>query len=476
VRRRLAVTGGLAALVALAAPGVAHAHGIVGRRDLPVPEATFFWASAAVLVLSFLAIAFLWQRALLTDDEGKRAIGFARPFSLGAEIAGGLVGVAAWAFVIYAGYNGAESPTANIAPTFIFVIFWVGIPFLSFLFGDVFRLFNPWRAIGRAVGAFANGASGGKAPEPFAYPRALGYWPAVIGLLAFAWLELASGYSGEPPTLATATLVYSGVQLLGMAFFGVEPWTRYGDAFAVVFNFFSRLSPLNWRADGLHLRKPLAGLVGIPLSPGLIALLCVMIGTTAFDGASEGAIWSDLAPDIQRQLVDDLGISLADGLRYANTIGLLAVSLIVGLFYAGGMLGMRMINREWKGMELARYFVVSFVPIALAYVVAHYFSLLAFQGQAMGYLISDPLGDGSDWFGTAETVTIDYTYISATAVWYVQVISLVVGHVSALFVAHDRALARFSSPREATLSQLWMLVVMVGFTVLGLYLLSAASQ
>jgi len=475
LRRRGAALAGLVALGVLATPAAAEAHGIVGRRDLPVPEATFFWASAAVLVLSFLAIAFLWQRPLLDKDEGGTAIAFPRPFSLAVEIVCGLLGVAAWAFVIYAGYNGVDSPTANIAPTFIFVIFWVGLPFLSFLFGDVFRLFNPWRAFGRAVGAFANGATAGKAPEPFPYPRALGYWPAAIGLFAFTWLELASGRSGEPATLATLTLLYSGVQLLGMALFGVEPWTRAGDAFAVAFNFYSRISPLNWRRDGLWLRKPLAGLSGIPLLPGLIALLCVMIGTTAFDGASQGSIWSDLAPDIQRRFVDS-GFSLADGLRGASTVGLLGMTLLVGLIYWGGMLGMRTINREWRGIELARFFVVALVPIALAYVVAHYFSLLAFQGQAMGYLLSDPRGDGSDYFGTATSVTIDYTYISATGIWYVQVIALVLGHVSALLVAHDRALMRFPTPREATLSQLWMLVAMVGFTVLGLYLLSSASQ
>jgi hypothetical protein len=475
VRRRAVTLAGLAALGLLAAPAGADAHGLVGRRDLPVPEATFFWTSALVLVLSFLAIAVLWQRPLLEDAEGRRGIAFPRAFSLAVEVVCGAVSVAALAFVVYAGYNGIDSPTANIAPTFVFVIFWVGVPFLSFLFGDVFRLFNPWRAIGRAVGAFANGATGGKAPEPFAYPRRLGYWPAAIGLFGFTYLELASGHSGEPATLATLTLLYAGVQLLGMALFGVEPWTRTGDAFGVAFNFYSRLSPLNWCRDGLRIRRPLAGLSGIPLLPGIIALLCVMIGTTAFDGASQGKIWSDIAPDMQRRFVD-AGFSLADGLRAANTIGLLGMSLLVGLIFWVGMLGMRTINRKWSGLDLARFFVVALVPIALAYVIAHYFSLLAFQGQAMGYLLSDPLGDGSDYFGSATTSTIDYTYISPTAIWYVQVVALVVGHVSALLVAHDRALVRFDTPREATLSQIWMLVVMVGFTVLGLYLLSAASQ
>ena len=112
--------------------------------------------------------------------------------------------------------------------------------------------------------------------------------------------------------------------------------------------------------------------------------------------------------------------------------------------------------------------------IALAYVVAHYFSLLIYQGQATAYLASDPLGRGSDLFGTAST-TIDYGVISATGIWYVQVGALVAGHVSGLILAHDRAVAMYRSPRQATRSQYWMLAVMVGFTSLGLWLLSAAA-
>ena len=123
---------------------------------------------------------------------------------------------------------------------------------------------------------------------------------------------------------------------------------------------------------------------------------------------------------------------------------------------------------------LAARFVHTLVPIALAYVVAHYFSLLAYQGQAMAYLVSDPLGQGSNIFGTAKS-TIDYSWVSATAIWYVQVAALVIGHVAGLILAHDRALVAFKDGRTATRSQYWMLAVMIAFTSLGLWLLSAAN-
>lgn len=93
----------------------------------------------------------------------------------------------------------------------------------------------------------------------------------------------------------------------------------------------------------------------------------------------------------------------------------------------------------------------------------------------MGYLVSDPLGHGANLFGT-HRATIDYAIVSATGIWYVQVGALVLGHVGGLPLAHDRALVLYRDARDAVRSQAWMLVVMVGFTSLGLWLLSSVNQ
>jgi hypothetical protein len=149
---------------------------------------------------------------------------------------------------------------------------------------------------------------------------------------------------------------------------------------------------------------------------------------------------------------------------------------LVGGLYRLGVAGMRSVGGpEHDTRDLARRFAHALIPIAFAYLLAHYFSLLAFQGQALGYLISDPLGEGADLFGTA-SATIDYGLVSANAIWYVQVAALVIGHVGGLILAHDRALETWSEPRTATRSQYWMLLVMIAFTCLGLWILSAASQ
>jgi hypothetical protein len=189
---------------------------------------------------------------------------------------------------------------------------------------------------------------------------------------------------------------------------------------------------------------------------------------------SEGPIWTDVARNLNDGLTD-LGLSAGNATQVSYTFGLAVVLLLVFLLYRIGVAGMRTVDRDRSPRELARAFAHSLVPIALAYVVAHYFSSLAYQGQAMGYLVSDPLGRGSDVFGTADQ-TIDYGVVSANGIWYVQVGSLVIGHVAALVLAHDRALVFYRDAKKASGSQYWMLAVMVSFTVLGLYLLSAANQ
>jgi hypothetical protein len=219
--------------------------------------------------------------------------------------------------------------------------------------------------------------------------------------------------------------------------------------------------------------RPLSGTAHVAAVPGTVALLCVAIGTTSFDGFSEGPTWSVIAPDLQTALID-LGLTQEGALRLVFTLGLVAMVLLVAAFYRLGVLGMRSVDRAQGAGALGRRFAHSLVPIALAYVVAHYFSLLAYQGQATAYLASDPLGNGSDLFGTAASA-IDYSVVSANGIWYVQVGALILGHVAGLVLAHDRALVTWRDPRTASRSQYWMLLVMLGFTSLGLWLLSAGA-
>jgi hypothetical protein len=473
-RLRIAALGAaLASAVVAVLPDAALAHGLVGRQDLPIPRWLFAWAAAVVLVISFVALAILWPKPRLEHAPETRVLRV--PAIL--EVVCGLIGIAAFAFVVYAGFAGTQTPTANILPTVIYVIFWVGIPFASAVFGDVFAPFNPWRAVARAVAWVAGRVTGGRLPAPMRYPAWLGRWPAALGILAFAWVELVYVNRDDPSLLSTLALLYAATQLIGMSVYGIKTWTHRADAFAVYFNLFSKLAPLHWRGRTVYRRLILSGAPHLDLMPGTVALLCTMIGTTSFDGFSQGQLWTGtngIAPALSRRFVN-LGFSQETALEITFTIGLVFMVCFVGAIYRAGVAGMSSIGGKHDQAELARRFCHSLIPIAFAYVVAHYFSLLAYQGQAMFALVSDPLGNGSDFFGSASTI-IDYNVITATGIWYVQVAALVLGHAAGLTLAHDRALVVYRRVRDATRSQYWMLAVMVAFTSLGLWILSASAQ
>jgi hypothetical protein len=458
----------------LAVPEPAAAHGLVGRADLPIPAWLFGWAAAVVLVVSFVGLATLWQRPQLEENDGFRPLPERLSLTLlntATEAFAALVGVTLLVLTVWSGLAGVQTPQDNFAPTFIYVVFWVGLVPLSIAFGDVFRAFNPWRAIGRVAG-FVTSRLASELQPPFRYPEWLGRWPAAAGLLGFAWMELAYSNGDDPSTLAVAALVYTTITLIAMACFGTEAWSSRGEAFSVYFNLFSRISPLTVKDGRLGLRRPLSGIAALKPLPGTVGLLIVMIGNVMFDGASEGKPWIDIAPDIQDFFVD-LGFGLATSLELTSSVGMLIALGIVTAIYAIGVTGVHAIDHR-PAVTVARSFVHTLVPIAAVYVLAHYFSLLVYNGQAIASLSSDPLGRGWDLLGAAGS-TINYGIVGATAIWYVQVGVLVSGHVSGLVLAHDRALALYGKAPAATTSQYWMLAVMVAFTTFGLFLLSQAN-
>lgn len=469
--KRVAI--GFTAGLLLAWPADAAAHGLAGRADLPVPTWLFSWAAAAVLVASFLALAVLWPRPRLEGD-GFRPLPSALSRVLTSrplEIVLGAIGVGLLVMLLWAGFFGATTTVENIVPTFVYVGFWLGLVLLSVLFGDIFRALNPWRAAGRAVGALL----GAKGAEPLEYPRWLGRWPAALTILGFVWLEVGSSSGDKPSVIALSVGIYSTITWVGMALYGVEVWTRYAEGFSVYFNLFSRISIFERRDRQIGIRPFLSGLARLDLVPGTVALLAVMIGTVTFDGLSAGPGWQDVLQPVV-EFLRDAGLDPQAALELTYAVSLVAIILLVAGFYRLGIAGAASVDRRrHPAHELAGRFVHTLVPIALAYAAAHYVSLLVFQGQALGYLASDPAGFGWNLFGTA-TWSIDYGLVSAEAFWYIQVGLVLAGHVGALVLAHDRALIVYDDTRLATRSQYWMLTVMVGFTVLALWLLSEASK
>ena len=431
------------------------AHGIGSREDLPLPLGWAVAGAAAAVVLSFVLLGLLWREPRLDAGSAGHPLPVPLARLLDAPafrrvLAGiGLVAAAWTLLALVLGPDGARNPV----PWVVYVLLWVGVVPVSLLFGPVWRQLNPLRAV-HALLNRALGLDPRDGVRPL--PAGVGWWPAAAGILAFAWLELVSPDPAALGTLRTAIALYAVLHLLA-AFVHGSRWFDRGDAFEAWSGLYGRISPLGRRRDGvLVLRAPLAGLDGVAPAPGLVATVIAMLSATAFDGLSGSSAWA--------RLVQSNGWSRP----LAGTAGLLATALVLGAVFvaccavAGAVGGTGV--REAPGL-----FAPSVVPVALGYVVAHYYSFLVIEGQRAFVRLSDPLGTGADWLGTGG-LQVSYAAASPTIVANVQVAAIVVGHVLGVVVAHDRAVRLFPRAR-AVVGQVPLLVLMVALTCLGLFLL-----
>jgi hypothetical protein len=430
----------------------ASAHGLGGRLDLPVPIWLFVYGAATVVVVSFVALGVLWKSPRFEDGVGGRPLPFQRLFrSSAAEAVVRVISVAFFLVVFAAAAGGSDVATQNLAPYAVFIWFWVGFAFVHALFGNWWATLSPWDSIARFLGI-------GESPRR-AYPPAWGMWPAAIVIFGFVWLELVPRSGRDPRVLAVALGVYTVMTLVGMGVYGRETWNRRGEGFAVYFRLLSLMAPFARDEEGrVVLRSPLAGLPSLEPRPGLVPLVMVVIGSTTFDGFTGTALWTE---SVQ-------GLSLTGELAVTTT-GLVATILLAGAVYSLAMLAASAVaGSPWHPLSVR--FVHSLIPIAFAYVAAHYFSYLFLEGQGGIALLSDPFGLGWNLLGTASYAS-NLALLSVTLVWYVQVAAIVLGHVAGVVVAHDRALAAFTH-RIAIRTQYALLGVMVLFTMGGLLILS----
>jgi hypothetical protein len=463
VRRALAAAA--AAAAALLLPPAAAAHGIGGVRDQPVPIWRVYYGAAIVLVVSFVALGALWSKPVLDRAADGRLL--PKPvqrvlLSDAVTLALRALGVALFAVVWLSAAIGSENAFQNLAPTFVYVVFWLGVPLLSALLGNVWRVLNPWRTAAELVERL-------RRTEPRPYPDWLGLYPAAALLFAFTALELAFYDPSRPRALAVAIAVYSVVTWAGAARYGSEQWFRFGDGFSLYFDLLGRLAPFAVRDGRIVRRAPLSGLTTVVPRPGLLAFIAVMLGSVAFDGFSRTSWWQTRLYNVQSPFLPD-SIGIADLLTLLlNLSGLIGVVLLVGIVFTAALAIARRLGHADR--SFADGIVASLVPVAFAYVVAHYFSLFIYQGQFAIPLLSDPLGRGWDVIGTADFHP-NLTLLKPSTIWYVQAAALVTGHVCGLAVAHDRAIALLRSSREALRSQYAILVLMVIYTVGGLWILS----
>lgn len=443
----VAVTS-LALVVGTASP--AAAHGIGGRADLPVPLGYFLIGAGIVLVLSFLALAVLWKTPRLQGGLVERSIGATVGRQVSTVVSA--LGVVILLVVVVAGLFGVQNGTRNIAPVMVWVVFWLLVPFAGALLGNVYTDLNPWRRLSTLFMA------GGE--ERSDLLSRWGVFPASVAFFAFTWLELVWPDSSSPRTLAVAALVYTLYVLAMAAWVGPATGLQVGEAFTTYNRLLSAVAPFGRRRDGrIVWRGWLRALTVVPRWRGLTVFVVLMIGTVSYDGLSGTSWWRDL-------------LGSASGEIWAETLGMLVISGLIGVAYWGASWAAVVLagGSGRRAGTVAASFAHTLVPIALAYAVAHYFTLVLFEGQLLLATISDPFGQGWDLFGTAGR-DIEY-WLSVEAVWYVQLVIILAGHVAGVVLAHDRALVEFSE-KTAVRSQYAMLVLMVLLTSLGLTILAA---
>ena len=479
--RPLTVAVGVA-LWTLVAAGQAHAHGFGARYDLPIPLSLYLAGAGLTVAVSFIMLAAFMRSAPGSDEYWRFDVtrtAFGRLLVVpGFVLACRTLAVALYLGVVAAGLFGVQSPLKNIAPVMVWAIWWVSMAYISALLGDLWALVNPLDALFIwAEALYARVRPGRTLAIGLRYPDGIGAWPAVVLFLAFEWMELVWEHSDSPAYLAAAMLAYSALTWLGMLFFGRTQWLRRGEVFTLVFGLLARFAPTEVRDSGaggraLYLRPWGVGLLSRePVPASIVVLVLAMLAGVCFDGFMETPLWAGLleyyAPSAQSLEGD--GDAARTWIQTAGVIG--APLLFVAVYLVFCRLIVRCGGVRLPVARVAGPYVLTLVPIAIAYHLAHYLSFLAMAGQYLIPLASDPFGFGWNLFGT-KNYFIRIGLVDARAVWYIAIGAIVTGHIVAVYLAHCVALKANSDRRAALRSQWPMVALMVCYTMTSLWIIA----
>jgi hypothetical protein len=448
------------------ADAVLLAHGLGGSSDLPVPYAYAMVGAAWALTFTFALVVFAWRQPRFDPEAPGHPLPAWVTTLVDARatrwtIAGVALAFAVW--VVAAGVWGPQNQ-ANGLPGAFYVLLWVGLVALSLAFGPVWRVVSPMRTayllLRRAVPQ--------RLSRPrLSYPESWGYRPAAAGLFAFVWLELASPNSAALPWVRDWLLVYAVVLLVGAWLCG-QRWLARADPFGVYSMAVSRLSPFRRSATTRQIvvGNPFDHLPSLPVRPGVVAVLAVLLGSTAFDSYSSSPTWRNFADRLSR-LAHGVPVTLSSSVL--RTVGLLAFVSVVALTFSLAARAAGGLGREQR-RALPGQLAHALIPIVVGYIFAHYLSYLVERGQQAVIALADPFGHGWNLLGLAHLQVAYVLSQHPPVLAGIKVTCVVTGHIVAVIAAHDKALRLLPAGHQLT-GQLTMMLVMVGYTFTGLYLL-----
>ncbi|WP_292329683.1 hypothetical protein [Mesorhizobium sp.] len=463
---RLAV---LATALASLLPTTAFAHASDRGHVLLLPTGYYIAGGALAVAVSFLVLALLppaaldrfWRRRLpmLTFGDAPRTL-----FSL--------ISFAGFILLVAPGFLGSRDPLSNPLPLVIWTLLWAGFTLLQGLLGDLWAWLNPWYGPWRvASGVFGLPADDEKRSR---LPNWLGYWPAFVLFLAFAWFELIDPAPDDPARLAFAAGLYWLASFIAMLIFGYGSWSKRGEFLSVFFSMVARFAPVERHDSRLSLCWPGAKLLAAePLPLSGTAFLLLALSSVSFDGLSKTFFW--------------LGLFGVNPLEYPGRTALIGIgsfgvvltfALLAAVFALAVFLGQRLAGDKHSFGEAAGLLVWSIVPIALAYHIAHYLAVLLVDGQYALVALSDPFALGWNLFGTADRMVEAGVVAGAESAWWLwnlQAGVIIGGHVLAVLVAHGLAWRLHKQPSRAALSQLPLTLLMIAYTIFGLWLLATPT-
>ncbi|MDB5809982.1 MAG: hypothetical protein JWN94_2104 [Betaproteobacteria bacterium] len=448
------------------APLEAWAHAFEERYDLPAPLSYFTTGAAAVVILSFVIAQIVVDHTSDANESRPRriALGWFMP---AMRVTCRVLALLIFMIAIFAGLKGTADPLMNLTPTLVWIVWWVGLSLIVALVGNVWPAFDPIRTVYDALNVIVRRAGGARGLTlGMRYPETLGAWPAMVLLLAVGWFEVAYPQAAVPYKLACALLAWSAFTFAGMVCFGADIWQRNADVFAVYFATLGRFAPFaaDRQSNSLIVRPPGRGLIDEPAhSLAVVCFVVAMLSTVLFDGLMSGQIWQITQIGLKRIapfLVDP------DGYRM-GAAGLIGIWLIFAGAYALSCAVTSLLLPEQRAATIARLFALTLVPIAIGYNIAHNFANFAVQAQQLVALVSDPLGEKWDLFGTAN-FRADIGLIDARLTWYIAIAAIVLGHVISIWLAHRLALRKFGSRRQAALATVPLTLLMVGYTIVSL--------
>ncbi|PJF09935.1 hypothetical protein [Pseudorhodobacter sp. MZDSW-24AT] len=361
--------------------------------------------------------------------------------------------------LVLIGLFGARDPMHNLMTLVFWTGVWIAVPLGSMVFGNIWRAVNPWTAPVR----IARSLLGRKGSVGLSHA---GHWPAVAGYAGFSWFQLVSMSPDDPSVLAQVALCYWLV-IFALAVAEGEDWLEQGEFLTVLMGYLAKVSPFWMDTRGARVRL-MRGWPGAqvtqmaPLSVSAMAFVTLALSALTFDGLMETFWWHAL---IGENPLEPTGRSAVIGV---NTLGLFGVWLLTtAAIWAVIRLGQAIGGAGFATGPV----MLSFLAIAAGYHAAHYLVTLLTAGQYTLAALNDPWFRGDSYLGLPPFY-VSFGFLTdpntMPMIYAAQFALILAAHLLAVLLSLQMA------GQMKAMAHLPMTVLMVAYTILGLWLLSTA--